>query len=109
MARVRFFTDEQVSKAVVMGLRRRGVEVLTVPDAGSLGASDVEQLRRARELRRVMFTQDDDFLRLAAAGTGHAGIVYATQDRPIGEIIRGLMLIHDVLDAEDMAGRVEYL
>ena len=109
MARVRFFTDEQVSKAVVMGLRRRGVEVLTVPEAGTLGASDVEQLRRARDLRRVIFTHDDDFLRLAAAGTGHAGIVYATQDRPIGEVIRGLMLIHDVLDAEDMAGRVEYL
>ena len=47
MARIRFFTDEQVSKAVVMGIRRRGVDVLTVPEAGTLGASDAEQLRRA--------------------------------------------------------------
>ena len=49
------------------------------------------------------------FLRLAAAGTSHAGVVYATQDRPIGEIIRGLMLIHEVLEAEEMVDRVEYL
>ena len=46
MARIRFFTDEQVSKAVAMGLRRRGVEVLTVPEAGTLGASDAAQPRR---------------------------------------------------------------
>jgi len=57
MARIRFFTDEQVSKAVVMGLR----------------------------------------------------VVYATQERPVGEIIRGLMLIHEVLEAEELAGRVEFL
>lgn len=109
MARIRFFTDEQVSKAVVMGLRRRGVEVLTVPEAGTPGASDAEQLRLARDEQRVIFTQDDDFLRLAAAGTRHAGVVYATQDRPIGEIIRGLMLIHEVLEAEEIVDRVEYL
>ena len=42
MARIRFFTDEQVSRAVVMGIRRRGVDVLTVPEAGTLGASDAE-------------------------------------------------------------------
>ena len=109
MARVRFLTDEQVSKAVVMGLRRRGVDVLTVPEAGTLGAADAEQLRRARDEGRVVFTHDDDFLRLAAASTSHAGVVYANQVRPIGEIIRGLTLIHDVLEAEEMAGRVEFL
>ena len=109
MARVRFFTDEQVSRAVVMGLRRRGVDVLTVPEAGTLGASDGEQLRRARDEGRVIFTQDDDFLRLAAVDAGHQGVVYATQERPIGEIVRGLMLIHEVLEAQEMAGRVEFL
>ena len=66
MARIRFYTDEQVARAVVRGLRRRGVDVLTVPEAGNLGVSDVEQLQRARDEERVIFTQDDDFLRLAA-------------------------------------------
>ena len=78
MARIRFYTDEQVARAVVRGLRRRGVDVLTVPEAGTLGVSDAEQLHRARDEERVIFTQDDDFLRLAAEGANHAGIVYAS-------------------------------
>ena len=109
MARIRFYTDEQVARAVVRGLRRRGVDVLTVPEAGTLGVSDAEQLHRARDEERVIFTQDDDFLRLAAEGADHAGIVYASQEHGVGEIIRGLMVIHEVLNADEMAGRVEYL
>ena len=50
------------------------------------------------------------FLReLGAAGVNHAGIVYASQYTPIGEIIRGLMLICQVLDSTEMRGQVEYL
>ncbi len=109
MARIRFFMDEQVSKAVVLGLRRRGVDVLTVPEAGTLGASDADQLQRAGEEGRVIVTQDDDFLRLAAAGSRHSGIVFASQENTIGEIIRGLMMIHQVLEADEMMGHVEYL
>ena len=48
MAKVRFYTDEHVSKAVVIGLRQRGADVLTVSEAGLLGASDEEHLRKAR-------------------------------------------------------------
>ena len=33
-----------------MGLRKRGVDVLTVPEAGMRGASDEDHLRRARLL-----------------------------------------------------------
>ena len=108
MAKIKFYTDEHVSKAVVMGLRQRGVDVLTVPEAGTLGASDEAHLRRAQEEGRVIFTQDDDFLRLAV-GADHTGIVYTTQESTIGEIISGLMLIHGVLEADEMMGHVEYL
>ena len=109
MARIRFYTDEQVARAVVRGLRRRGVDVLTVPEAGTLGVTDADQLQRARDGDRVIFTQDDDFLRLAAEGADHAGIVDASRERGDGEIIRGLMVIHAVLEADEMTGRVEYL
>ena len=106
---VKFYTDEHVGRAVVNGLRQRGVDVLTVPEAGTLGVSDEEHMARARTEGRVIFTQDDDFLRLHAAGTEHAGIVFAPQGTAIGEIIRGLMLIYQVLDAEDMKSQVEFL
>jgi hypothetical protein len=74
-----------------------------------LGATDEEHLEKARLEGRVLFTQDDDFLRLHAAGTAHAGIAYTPQGTSIGDIIRGLMLIYQVLDADDMRGHVEYL
>lgn len=107
--KIRFYTDEHVAKAVVRGLRQRGVDVRTVSEAGMLGASDQEHLALARKEGRVIFTQDDDFLRLHAAGAEHAGIVYAPQQTSIGEIIYGLMLIYQILDAKDMTGQVEYL
>ena len=89
MGRIRFYTDEHVPKAVVKGLRQRGADVLTVVEAGMLGASDEEHVSKAREEDRVIFTQDVDFLRLAAAGRAHAGIVYAPQSSSIGDMIYG--------------------
>src|SRR5262245_51063477 len=106
---IKFYTDEHVSKAVIKGLRERGADVRTVPEAGLLGASDEEHLERARAEGRVVFTQDDDFLRLHAAGANHSGIAYAPQGTPIGELIRGLMLIHQVLEPGEMENHVEYL
>ncbi len=106
---VKFYTDEHVGRAVVRGLRQRGADVLTVPEAGLLSATDEEHLERARAEGRVIFTQDEDFLCLHAAGVAHAGIAYAPQGTSIGDIIRGLMLIHQLLDAEEMMGHLEYL
>lgn len=63
MCEVRYFTDEHVSRAVLRGLRQRGVDVLSVPEANKLGATDEEHLAFALAEGRVVFTQDDDFLR----------------------------------------------
>ena len=109
MGSIRFYTDEHIARAIVRGLRQRGVDVLTVSEAGMLGASDKDHLAKAREENRVVFTQDDDFLRLAAAGAEHTGIVYASQDTSITQIVYGLMLIHQVLEPEEMIGHIEYL
>ena len=106
---IKFYTDEHTARTVVNGLRQRGVDVLTVKEANLLSAADEEHLARARREGRVLFTQDDDFLRLHAAGNQHSGIVYASQGTAIGDIIRGLMLIYQVLDEEDMGDHVEYL
>ena len=109
MSKIRYYTDEHVSRAVIRGLRQRGIDVVSVPEAGRLGASDEEHLAFAHADGRVFFTHDDDFLRLAAAGATHAGIIYAPRKVSTGEAIRGLLLIYQVLEAEEMEGRVEYL
>jgi len=109
MAKIRYYADEHVSRAVIVGLRQRGVDVLSVPEANKLGTSDKEHLAFALAEERVLFTHDADFLRLASSGIDHAGIVYAHQHISVGEIIRGLMLIYQVLDSADMINTVEYL
>ena len=107
--KIKYYADEHVARAVVRGLRQRGVDVLTSPQAGMLGAADEEHLELATRQDRVIFTQDDDFLRLASTGREHAGIVYAAQPTRIGEIVAGLMLIYQVLTAEEMRNHVESL
>jgi predicted nuclease of predicted toxin-antitoxin system len=106
---VKYYTDEHVARAVARGLRERGVDVLMAADAGMLSASDREHLEFALREGRVVFTQDDDFLRLHAAGAEHAGIAYMPQGSSIGEMIRGLMLVFQVLDADEMRNHVEFL
>ena len=106
---IRFYTDEHVPRAVADGLRRRGVDVLTCQEARMLSANDKDHLQRAAAERRVIFTQDADFLRLHTKGAAHHGIVYAPQQTSVGRVVQGLMLIHDALAVDEMAGRVEFL
>ncbi|MEE9170464.1 MAG: DUF5615 family PIN-like protein [bacterium] len=107
--KVKFYTDEQVPSAIVKGLRLRGVDVVSAKEAGKLGATDEDHIAFAMEKKRVIFTQDVDFLRLHAKSVSHGGIVYAHQRTPIGEAIRGLTLIYQVLEYEDMKNHLEFL
>ncbi len=108
--RIRFHLDEQVDVAVARALRRHGVDVTTTVEAGLRTASDEEQIAYARREQRVLVTQDADFLRLAAAGTRHAGIAFSPPTgRSVGDIIRGLLLVHELLRPEEIQDRVEYL
>jgi uncharacterized protein with PIN domain len=109
MAKIRFYMDEHVAKAVVRGLRLRGVDLKTVAEVELLGASDEKHLEFVQSEGRVIFTQDDDFLKLASQALNHPGIIYTPQHTPIRKIIAGLMLIHQVLDATEMQNHVEYL
>lgn len=109
MAKIRFYTDEHIAKAVVNGLRLRGIDVLSLSDTRLFGATDERHLELAKSEGRVLLTQDSDFLVLAAAGQEHAGILYASQGTSIGQLVQGLLLIYEVLDAEEMIGHIEFL
>ena len=54
-------------------------------------------------------TYDDDFLRLAAQTEKHAGVAFAPQEKAVGEMVRGLTLIAEGMEAEDMQGHIEFL
>jgi len=109
MGQISFYLDEHIHRAVADGLQRRGISVLTVQKAGMSGASDREQLSFAMSEGRVVVTMDSDFLIMASEGVSHAGIAYANPPLSVGNMIASLMLIYDVLTAEDMANHVEYV
>lgn len=107
---IRFHLDENCPREVAAGLRLRGIDVTTAPEAGLLEASDDEQGAYALAHGRVIFTQDEDFLAMHAADPRHPGIVYCKKDsRSIGKIIQGLVLIWEVYEPEEMEQRVEHL
>jgi predicted nuclease of predicted toxin-antitoxin system len=107
---IRFHLDENVSNAIAIALRSRGIDVTTTSEEGLMAAPDEVQLEFALSQGRVIFTQDTDFLRLHADGVAHNGIVYCQQGtRSIGEIVRGLILIWELLEPEEMVGHVEFL
>jgi predicted nuclease of predicted toxin-antitoxin system len=107
---IRFHLDENVSHAIAEGLRRRGIDVTTTPEAGMIGLSDEEQIAFAATQERVIFTQDTDFLRMARTGISHNGIIYCQQkSRSIGDIVRGIVLIWEYLEPEEMKNKVEFI
>jgi uncharacterized protein with PIN domain len=107
---IKFHVDEHVDPAIATGLRRGGVDVSLTSDAGLAGAKDESQLRSCTSSGRVMLTMDQDFLRRHHSDPGHPGIVFAHQFRSsIGDLIRGLVLIWELLESADMAGRIGYL
>ena len=63
-----FHLDEQCDPAIATGLRLHRVDVTTTPETGLLGARDEEHIAYAFRTSRVIYTQDDDFLRLNAKG-----------------------------------------
>jgi predicted nuclease of predicted toxin-antitoxin system len=107
---IRYHLDEHCPNALAEGLRRRGINVTTTAEAGLQAASDEEHVAFALREGRVIFTQDEDFLAINAAGVPHAGIAYCHQGtRSVGEIIRGLVLIWDIYEPKDMHNHVEWL
>jgi predicted nuclease of predicted toxin-antitoxin system len=107
---IRFHLDEHVHPAIAEGLRRRGIDVTTTIEAGLLGAGDEKHLEFCGVEGRVVVTNDADFLRLHTQGVSHQGIVYFhTEGRSIGDILRGLILIHECLRSNEMIDHLEFL
>jgi predicted nuclease of predicted toxin-antitoxin system len=63
---LRFQLDEHIAEAVALGLRRRGIDVLTAHEAGLRNTPDEIILARAHAHGRLIVTHDQGFLRMHA-------------------------------------------
>jgi hypothetical protein len=112
--RIALYLDENVPRAVAIGLRLRGVDVITLEDDNCRGIADPLLLDRATELGRPLFSQDRDLLaearRRQKEGAPFAGVIYAHRLQvTIGDCVRDLHLIAEVMEPDELASRVEFL
>ena len=73
---VRFHLDEHIDPDIALALRAHGIDVTTTLEQGLGASDDNEHSRRAQQERRVIVTDDSDFLRIASTTFDHLGIVY---------------------------------
>jgi predicted nuclease of predicted toxin-antitoxin system len=87
-----------------------GIDVTTAVEQGMLGWRDEQHIAWARREGWVLVTDDTDFLAFASRSEDHAGIVFCRRSRhTMGEIIRFLRLVHDVMEPQELAGRIEHV
>jgi hypothetical protein len=109
LGKIRFYLNESVNIAVASGLRRRGVHAITAKDSGNLGISDSKQLEYSSQNDLVIVTHDDDFLSLAI-NEKHSGIIYIHQQKYfVGDLIRHLKLLWDMVDAKEIKNHIEFI
>jgi len=100
---------------LVAALRSRGVEVMTILDAGKTGQTDEEQLDFATGHQCVLFTFNvADFYRLHARwiadGRNHGGMILAPQQRfSVGEQLRRILRLRGSKNSTQMQDRAEFL
>ena len=100
---VKFYLDENLSPEIIRQLQRDGIDIIR----GPLGGQDPEHLQLATDMGRVVCTEDRDFLRLAASGIEHAGVVKGEQNKhSMGDWVKYLRLAHAVYTADEMRNDV---
>ena len=109
-----YYFDQQVPRAIALGLQRLGIDVLTADEDDTADWPDERILERATALDRIVFSCDADFLELAAdrlvRGVPFAGVVYAHQLQiTIGQAVRDLELIARVLTADEIRNQIIHL
>ncbi len=111
---LKLYMDVHVHRAITVGLRQRGVDVLTAQEDGSDRFDDRALLNRATAIGRVLFTQDEDFLSEAAdrqqRGESFVGVIFGRQSEvTIAQYIADLELLAKACEPEEMIDRLQYL
>lgn len=111
---VGLYADVHVPGAVILQLRRRGVDILAATEEGANELPDDKLLELATASNRVMVTQDIRFRVLAenwqSVGRPFAGLVFAHQRYvSFGEMVQDLELVAKATDHEYWQNRVEQL
>lgn len=110
---LRFLADENFHGAIVRGLRRRrpGIDLVTVPDAGLVGADDPAVLAWAAGEGRVLLTHDVSTVkpfayRRVADGLPMPGVLEVPSGLAIGVAIEEILYVAECAFEGELECRV---
>ena len=111
---VAIYMDVHVPLAITEGLQQRRIDVLTSQEDETTEEEDEFLLERATGCDRVLFTQDQDLLAIAALwqemGKPFAGILYAHQQgASLGRLVTDIELLAVCCVPGELSDRVTYL
>lgn len=111
---VALYMDVHIPRAITNGLRLRGVDVLTAQEDKTTTLDDSSLLDRATELKRPLYSQDDDLLSEAHFRINKevpfAGVIYSHQlHSPIGRCIDDLEIIAKASDSADTINQIVFI
>jgi cation transport regulator ChaC len=107
---IRFLLDEHFARRVASALQVRGIETVTVHEAGRRGELDDAHLDWASVEAWIIVTHDKRFAALARTTTEHAGLVFCAHRKyGTGGLIRELESLAETETMESMRSRVHYL
>ena len=102
--------DEHASYDIMDGISLRGIDAISVQQAGIRSAIDESILDLAIRLGRVIYTHDDDFLRIDATGVSHAGVIFHREKKyTVGRAVEELEIACKIFDMDEMRNRVHWL
>lgn len=108
---MKIYADKNIERPIIDGLRRRKIEVISAKELEHSGKPDEFHIKKASEIKAVILTHDIDFLRMASSPEiNNNGIIFShSKDISIGQCIRGVELIVNVLSDADMENHIEFL
>lgn len=115
MAYLPLYTDEAIDGALVRGLRRLGWDVVRAIDVHPAGTSDEAHFESAAEMNRVLVTNDQDMLPIAARwqrrGKEFAGLIFwlPSKFQRIGDVLRRSAAAAAEAESNPLRNRVKYL
>ena len=110
-AKISFYFDEHMPRAVEQGVTQRGYAVIMAADSDMIGKDDdAEHLSFAAARQAILVTCDRPFAGRTAKRTDHAGVIRWTgaQD-DFGGIVRALVAFAEQHTSEEVTGHVFWL
>jgi predicted nuclease of predicted toxin-antitoxin system len=113
--KIKFLADENLRRAIVLGLRRRepSASFVQAYEAGTAGKDDLTVLQIAAEQDRILVSQDlrtlPGHFRHFVAKQASPGVILIPQKLPVGTAIEQLVMIWLASEAEEWVNQIRFL